>query len=97
MATEPLIKRPGESRLYAVNFGFQPEIRDTGEALSGTPTVSSTPSGLTIGSPTISAAKVQFRISGGTDGIDYTLTVTTTTSGGNTLVETVTLKVRAAS
>lgn len=94
MPVEPLVKRPTESRVYAVNFGNQPEVRDSGETLSS-PTVSSTPSGLTISGETISGARVRFRVASGTNNVDYTITVTVSTSGSNTLVEAVTLQVRS--
>jgi len=96
MSVEPQFKMPGENRLYAVNFGNQPEIRDAGQTLTGTPTVQSTPSGLTVGAPVINGNLVQFRLSGGTDLIDYTLTVLVSTSDGVTILgAAVVLKVRA--
>jgi len=94
MAAEPLVKRPGETRVYSVNFGFQPEIRDAAETLSG-PTVSASPSGLTISGTTVSGSRVRFQVAGGANAVDYTLTVTVSTSGGSTLVEAVTLQVRS--
>ncbi len=47
-------------------------------------TVASTPSGLTLGSPAVSAdgKAVSVRISGGTAGVTYTVTVTPQTSEG---------------
>src|SRR5438552_17782809 len=94
MATEPLVKRPLEERLYRVNFAPQPELRDNGETLSGVPAVSSTPAGLTIASPLISGTYVTFTASGGTDETDYVIRIVVNTSGGATLEETVPLQVR---
>lgn len=96
MSVEPQFKLPGENRLYAVNFGNQPEIRDGGQTLTGTPTVAISPSGLTVGSPSISGNLVQFRVSGGIDLVDYTLTVQCSTNDGITILgAAVVLKVRA--
>lgn len=80
-----LTKRPTEVRNFDFEFGYQPEITG-GETLSGTPTVAATPSGLTIGSPTITGTKVRVQISSGTDGVEYRLTCTCSTSGSKTLV-----------
>lgn len=85
MATQ-LQKLVGESRLYDFDFTDQAEI-EGGETLTGTPTVTATPAGLTLGSPVIGGAskKVQVRISAGTANTTYSLTCTVATSGGNTL------------
>lgn len=79
-------KLTGESRLYDFDFTNQVEIA-AGETLTGTPTVVATPSGLTLGSPTIGGAnkKVQIRISGGAADVLYNLKCTVSTSGGNVL------------
>jgi len=90
----PLTKQPSESRIYAVNFSAN---LTTGETIvaSPVPVVTPTPSGLTITSvaPDSTGKKVQFRIAGGTDGVQYKLTVTATTSLGNALEEDVDLVV----
>lgn len=96
MATEPWVKRPTEVRRYRMHFGNQPEIADYADTLTGTPTVAVSPSGPTLASAAISGSQVLVTISGGTDATDYTLTFTATTTGGSTLVETITLKVRAS-
>jgi hypothetical protein len=84
-----LIKIPVESRTYAFNFASQTEIADAAETLSGTPTVTSellSGSGaLTIGSPSISGAKVVVDISGGSEGDLHHLTASCSTSGGSIL------------
>lgn len=100
-------KHPSESRKYTINFG---PLLGSGETLSGTPTVSATPSGLTLGSPTINSSTVtdpvdgstcaanegvQVQVSSGTSGVEYILTVTATQST-NTLVSQHRLLVKAA-
>ena len=66
-----LVKQPGESKLYSCDF----DNLLTGSAvLSGTPTVASTPSGLTVDpSPALDSTtkKVEVRLSSGTDGQEY--------------------------
>ena len=89
----PLQKEPGTIRLYSVNFGNQPELRDSGEMLTG-PAVSASPAGLTLGTPAVSGARVQFAVAGGADATDYDILVTVTTSGGAFFSKTVTLQVR---
>jgi len=67
---------------------------DSGELLTGTPTVSATPAGLTLSSPQINTATltvneesvaagqaVQFKASGGAVGTRYTITVKCDTTG----------------
>jgi len=99
-----LLKQPGESILFAFDFN---KLLNTSETLSGTPTVTGSPSGLTIGSATIVSADttalgravlanraVQVRISGGTDDVDYTVQCSCGTSSSNTRVIDGTLSVR---
>lgn len=76
-----LRKQPAESRIYEFEFGAN---MSAGETLSSA-TVVSTPTGLTVGSPTYSGTKVQVRLSGGTTAVKYKLTCTVTTSLSNTL------------
>lgn len=83
-------KQPAESRVYQFDFADYPEIAENSETLTGTPTVTASPSGLTIGAPTISGTKVRFRVSAGTiasEGIDqyYLFECAVATSGSNTL------------
>ena len=104
-ATKILVKASTESILFGFDFG---PLLNTGETLS-TITVTGSPSGLTIGTPTVKATSwvdyltgetiaanegAQCRISGGTAGSDYTLTATATTSDSNTRVIVCTLQVR---
>ena len=104
-ATKVLVKASTESILFGFDFG---PLLNTGETLS-TITVTGSPSGLTIGTPTVKATSwvdyltgetiaanegAQCRISGGTAGSDYTLTATATTSDSNTRVIVCMLQVR---
>ena len=104
-ATKILVKASTESILFGFDFG---PLLNTGETLS-TITVTGSPSGLTIGTPTVKATSwvdyltgetiaanegAQCRISGGTAGSDYTLTATATTSDSNTRVIVCMLQVR---
>ena len=104
-AERPIVKHPSESVLYGLDFG---KLLASGETLSSV-SVSATPSGLTIGSPSVQASAfvddftgatvaanegAKVRISGGTAGTDYTLTVSGTTSASNTRIFVATLQVR---
>ncbi len=84
-----LTKQPSEDRLYEMDFSA---LLAAGETLSSVSSITQAARGnvqgaasLVIGSGAASGAKVQFRISGGTDGEDYKITVVATTSQGNTL------------
>ena len=104
-AERVLEKHSGESVLFGMDFGT---LLASGETLSGV-TISASPAGLTIGSPSVQASAfvdeftgstvaanegAKVRISGGTAGSDYVLTVTATTSGSNTRIFVATLQVR---
>lgn len=105
-AERVLVKHPSESVLYGLDFG---KLLASGETLSGV-TVTGSPAGLTIGSPSVQASAfldeftgltvaanegAKVQISGGTTGTDYTLTVTGTTSASNTRIFVATLQVRS--
>ena len=77
-------KTPSTTRIYAFGFAEVSEIL-SGQTLTGTPSISGSPSGLTFGSPSISGSDVLVAISGGTDDVTYDITGTVTTSGGATL------------
>ena len=70
-------------------------LLESGETISAVSNFTATPAGLTIGTPAISGTKAQARISGGTDGVLYHVTVTITTSAGNTRSDCGDLLVRA--
>jgi hypothetical protein len=104
-AVRPKVKHPGESILFGVDFS---RLLVTGETLSTVSGVAATPAGLTISSQAVNAAAfdndeggsvsiakgAQFRVAGGAAGSDYALTVTVTTSAGNTRVAVCQLQVR---
>ncbi|MBX9584739.1 MAG: hypothetical protein K2X87_30920 [Gemmataceae bacterium] len=90
-------KHPAAAQNAAVSFDA---LLDPGELLTGTPTVSASPSGVTVDNVRVSAADltvdgalvptgraVQFRASGGSSGTTYVLTVTcgTTSTPAQTL------------
>jgi hypothetical protein len=95
-APQQYTKHPSEIRSATMSFKHK---LSPGDLLTGTPTVVAAPSGPTITAVAINAAEiegdhinasigeaVQFKIAGGTDGTAYRLTVTATTTGGETLV-----------
>lgn len=96
-------KSAQETRTVSVSFA---KVLDSGVALSGTPTVAGTPSGLTLSNVqknasaiTVDGASVainnavQFTCAGGYIGQTYTLTVTVATSAGETIVRRLRLRV----
>lgn len=90
------MKRPAESRLYGMDFSA---LLASGETVSAVSSFAAdTPAGataLTVGAPTVTSPAAFARISGGTAGYTYHVTVTVTTSLGNTLQECGDLQVAA--
>lgn len=99
-----LLKQPGEDLIFYFDFD---KLMNASETLTGTPTVTGSPSGLTIGSPTVISANatvlgktvlanraVQVRISAGTDGNSYTVQCSCGTSASNTRIIDGTLEVK---
>lgn len=76
-----LEKQPSESLLYDMDFVGR---LDDGETITAVVSATGSPSGLTIGSASYSGTRAQFRISGGTAGVTYKITVVITTSASNT-------------
>jgi hypothetical protein len=72
-----LLKDPDATALYDVDFS---SIMTTGESLV-LPTVTASPTGLTIGTPAVSGGIVQFSVAGGTSGTLYRINVHVTTDG----------------
>jgi hypothetical protein len=68
-----------------MDFSVLPEISGGG-AISSVTSVTASPSDLTVGATSISGSKAQAVLSGGTDGLQYTVAFTVATSGGSTLV-----------
>jgi len=81
-APQVLVKQPGETRQFSMDFS---SLLDSGETISS-PSVSASPSGLTLGSASVSGSKVLFTIASGTHPVKYRLEVTVNTSGGAILV-----------
>lgn len=93
LAREILVKQPGESLLFAMDFaGKKLPALAADETISSVTSVTATPSGLTIGSAIIAdhgevgdddyhaSAVVKFRVSGGTAGTEYRFEVVVETS-----------------
>jgi hypothetical protein len=103
-ATKILVKHSGASKLFGFDFGPQLASGETVSTVScaavsgitfGTPTVQSTSFSDEEDGSTVAANEgVKMRISGGTSGTDYTLTMIAVTSAGNTLPLPCTLQVR---
>ena len=95
-APQVLIKQPGETRQFSMDFssllGVGETIDDPYES-PDTPLVTSTPSGLTIGESYVSDSKVLFDISSGAHPTKYRIEVTVVTSEGAILVGDGILKV----
>lgn len=81
-APEVLCKQPSESVLYKMSFV---NLLGSGESLTGTPVVVSDPIGLEISDVALadSNTKVQMRIKGGKDGMDYRVEVQCNTDASN--------------
>jgi hypothetical protein len=102
----PRYKTPSAVKNMAVDMSGH---LDDGEILTGTPTVSVSPSGPTLGSCTINSGPqmvngqkcpagtvVKFTASGGTAGVDYAILVSSSTSGSQTVQGYITLKVASS-
>lgn len=74
-------QKVGDSLLRSIDFAT---TLDTGETLTGTPTVVSSPTGPAISEISISGTKVVFRIAALTAGEQHRIKVTVTTSASNT-------------
>lgn len=85
-------KQPGET--LNVSMDFSNYVSGSDITLSS-PVLTSSPSGLTCGSPAVSGQSITFTVSGGTDGQNYRLQVTVDTSDSEVLIGDGILKVRA--
>ena len=109
LASDPVYKKAAEGLQIKSDFTLYGLSVDTNETLTGTPTVTVTPTGMTAGAPTINTAPftnakrgtceigkgVLFLLSGGTAGSDYSVSVQCGTSLGQTLEGTIPVYVRA--
>lgn len=78
-----VIKQPGESRLYPMEFAA---LLVEGETISGIDSITkdkTTTPDLVIAEQAYSGSIVQFRVSGGVDGTKYKITVRVDTTAGN--------------
>jgi hypothetical protein len=103
---KPKVKHPAEELTYAMSFA---NTLQSGETLSG---ISATcdPSGLTFSDEAVTTGTIfdddgnsigaglagTFLVEGGTDGVDYRITIEATTSTGNLRVGVGVLQVRTA-
>ncbi len=86
IAISTVQKYAEESRVVEFDFSLQPEVAAAGVQII-TADVTGTPSGLTIGTPDLSATKdvVTCQIGDGAPGVAYILSCIVTTDGGATL------------
>lgn len=101
--TTPRVKHSGETRNVGVSLSG---CLDSGETLTGTPTVVDGASVLTLSGKLVTTATmvidgvtvpiaeaVTFRVAGGVAGTDYTITITCGTSASQTVVRKIPLRV----
>lgn len=84
-------KQPSESLNCSMDFANY--VSGSSITISS-PSVTASPAGLTLGSPSVDGQTVEFTVSGGTDGQNYRIQCTITTSDSETLVGDGILKVR---
>lgn len=78
--TERRLKETAE--ILSFSFEFAPELA-VGDALTGIPTITSSPTGLSIGGGTIDGTQVVVQIGAGVSGGTYTVICSASTTGGN--------------
>ena len=89
-----LEKTPSEIRIVVLDW-TDDEVFGTGEIFTGTPSTSSTPTGLTISNASVSDQQIQIKITGGTANTDYQVNVTSGTTNNQTLEGELLVRVRA--
>jgi hypothetical protein len=77
-----LVKQPSESRLYKMDFK---RSLDSEDKIMSVASVVATPSTVVIGEAVSDDRHVSFRVSGGTSGESYNITVVVITSKGETI------------
>jgi len=83
MSVQTLIKQPGESRLFSMDFSG---LLAVGEDIATIDSVTADIAGLTFpGGSLIAGTFAQFRVEDGVSGIRYKITVVVTTTQGNVL------------
>jgi len=76
-----LQKYPSELRTFSFAFSAFSEIV-SGDTIASIDSITASPTGLTLGSQSISGSTVRVVISGGTEGATYTVNCLVTTSSG---------------
>lgn len=84
------LKQPVEVKDYDVDYS---QWLTTGDNVQSA-TISVTPTGLQVDSVVINDPRVKIWLSGGTDGVSYKVTVTTTTADGRVKQDEFKLKVK---
>ncbi len=72
--TPPVVKNPGDTLLYTMDFSLQPEVIAGDTVVSCVPTVSpeaDSTGTVTVGAVTTTTTSVSAVLSGGTDGNEY--------------------------
>ena len=82
MAPEVLAKTDDEIKFY--NFEFADEL-ETGEAITGATAAAVPSTGITLASATYDGTVAQVKITAGTAGLTYTITMQITTDAGETI------------
>lgn len=80
--TQTLVKQPSENRLFSMEFA---PLMAEGSTLISVTSAASTPAGLTVGANAVSGTKATVRLSAGTAGVLYKVTMVVVDSDGNTL------------
>lgn len=86
------VKQPNETHDY--QFDWEDWLEPTNGDTIASATVTSSPTGLTLGSQTTNATNVIQFVSGGTDGVDYTVTCRMSTNQGRVDEEEIFIQVR---
>jgi hypothetical protein len=97
MKVGKFVKTPAERKRYALDYS---NWLDTGETVNGSSFAISPTTGTPLyidGQAIVGGTQLSFYVNGGLDQNDYLVTVTITTTGGQTKQDTLTINVRAAS
>lgn len=83
-------KQPAETESYTVSYADDLSDDDTLVAADAV----TSPAGLTLASQLVLTPNVKVRLSGGTAGVKYKVTITATTSGGRVLQDEFFIRVK---
>lgn len=94
------VKRPAENKTYSIDFK---DVIPDGQVIASVDSVAAAAVGnvtetvaFSVGSNTFAGTKVNVKLSGGTDGEDYEVSVTVTDDVGDIHADDVMIKVRKA-